>query len=306
MNHTNGESPGPEPPVLVPGSGWSLESENLQGGCFLLSETLVIGRGSDCDLIIDDPHLSRRHASIRVAEACLQVEDLDSVNGTFLNGERITRGEAHPGDEIRLDRLAFRVAGPQSVDLEATQLRDPDATALQSAAGTAKRYQDGGDNERTRVLRTTKACLVAPGGERCELEAGLTRIGRASDNDLVLDDPSVSSRHAELAEQHGQWTLTDLQSTNGTCLDGRSIERAGLTNGARVRFGQVDMQFVLDAQHRPRDLPEGIRQGSGAGRRTSRLLWLGLLVLIACGALVLILMQRPGWLQAFVCQILGC
>jgi pSer/pThr/pTyr-binding forkhead associated (FHA) protein len=291
MNHTNDESPAPASSQAAV-SGWSLESDALPGGGSALVETVIIGRGSDCDLIIDDPHLSRRHVSIRVAQDSLQVEDLGSANGTYLNGDRITQGEAHPGDEIRLDQLIFRVIGPQGGDLDATQLRDPDATALH-AAGTALLHPGGQDSERTRVLRTTKAWLVTSGGERLELATGLTRIGRAPDNDLLLDDPSVSSHHAELVEQHGQWILTDLQSTNGTCLEGRSVEQAQLTDGARVRFGQLDMQFVLESQGQGQGALAGAEKRRGAVRRTSRGLWFGLLVLLGCAALALIL-QQPG------------
>ncbi|WP_020682755.1 FHA domain-containing protein [Marinobacterium rhizophilum] len=294
MNHNKGESPAPEPPAQVTVSGWSLESDKLQGGCLALTGALIIGRGSDCDLVIDDSHLSRRHAAIRVADTCLQVEDLGSANGTYLNGERISQAEAHHGDEIWLDQLVFRVTGPQSGDFDATQLRDPDATALHVAVGTAMRHRDGDENEHTRVLRRGKAWFVMTDGQRCEIAAGRIRIGRAPDNDLVLDDPSVSSHHAELSNQLGQWILTDLQSTNGTCVDGRSVEQAQLSDGARVRFGELDMQLVLDSHAQPRDAPPRAGQRSGNPRRKSPWLWFGLLVLITCAVLVLLLMPRSG------------
>lgn len=285
MNNSEGE-PAPRERVAE----WSLESESLPGGRLLVTDPLVIGRGSDCDLVIEDPHLSRRHAEIRVAGQYLEVEDLGSANGTYLNGERISEGEARPGDEIRLDQLAFRVCGPISADMEATQLRDPDATALHPGAALQGDVEPAPDS--TRVFGTPSAWLLTSDGERFKLETGVTRIGRATDSDLVLDDPSVSSRHAELAEQQGEWILTDLGSTNGTCVDDRAVERARLTDGARLRFGQVNLQFVREAPAGILKAPVTAAPRRGAGQRW---LWFGLLVVLVAGvALAWVLQGKFG------------
>jgi DNA-binding winged helix-turn-helix (wHTH) protein len=77
----------------------------------------VIGRGADATIRIDSPGVSRHHARIVVAGREALLEDVESKNGTFLNGSRITspRGLAD-GDEIRLGRIvmAFRIATPTS------------------------------------------------------------------------------------------------------------------------------------------------------------------------------------------------
>lgn len=84
-------------------------SEALQG-------VLTIGRSVECGLRIDAPGLSRHHARLMPTENGVQVEDLGSSNGSFINGKRVLRGEAHVGDELAFDTLRFRLAATAQVE----------------------------------------------------------------------------------------------------------------------------------------------------------------------------------------------
>jgi hypothetical protein len=65
-------------------------------------------------------------------------------------------------------------------------------------------------------------------------------IGRGVNCDVMLEDKTVSGRHARLAYHHGQWWLEDLASTNGTFLNGEPVSAAVvLTHGDQIRCGQV-------------------------------------------------------------------
>jgi len=77
---------------------------------------LTVGRGPDCNLRFDAPGLSRTHARLIPTDTGVQIEDLGSSNGTFLNGKRILRGEAKVGDELAFDVLRFRVAGTSTTE----------------------------------------------------------------------------------------------------------------------------------------------------------------------------------------------
>lgn len=76
---------------------------------------------------------------------------------------------------------------------------------------------------------------------------GEISIGRTPDNALVLDDGSVSRRHASLTHGADGWTLRDHGSTNGTFVNGVKVREALLRDGDRVRVGGVILQGVLDA-----------------------------------------------------------
>jgi adenylate cyclase len=98
---------------------------------------LCVGRSVACDLALDDPTVSRRHAEIEVAPGGdgVRVRDLASTNGTFLNGDRIWDGVAPPGSRLAFGKVAFEIReeeptaivtpGPAAEDLvlDATILR---------------------------------------------------------------------------------------------------------------------------------------------------------------------------------------
>ena len=72
-------------------------------------DPFVIGRSRECDLVLDDPNISRRHAELRREDGGWAVHDLGSTNGIKLNGRRSRGGRLNPGDEITLgiSRLTF-------------------------------------------------------------------------------------------------------------------------------------------------------------------------------------------------------
>jgi len=95
---------------------------------------------------------------------------------------------------------------------------------------------------------TVAARLVALGGptpREYRLRAGKTSIGYAKDNDIVLDGSTVSRYHAVITRRIGGYTLTDLESTNGTFVNGLRIKNpTGLRRGDNVRFGDAHFAFL--------------------------------------------------------------
>jgi pSer/pThr/pTyr-binding forkhead associated (FHA) protein len=80
------------------------------GSRFALSEgTTTIGRHPDSDIFLDDVTVSRRHAEVRHAGSKFIVSDVGSLNGTYLDRERIESADLHSGDELQIGkfRLVF-------------------------------------------------------------------------------------------------------------------------------------------------------------------------------------------------------
>jgi pSer/pThr/pTyr-binding forkhead associated (FHA) protein len=81
-----------------------------------------------------------------------------------------------------------------------------------------------------------------------ELPEDKTTIGRVPENLLQIADDSVSSSHAEITFENGNFTVRDLVSTNGTFLNDEPIESSVLTSGDTLRFGSVSTTFISQAE----------------------------------------------------------
>lgn len=106
---------------------------------------------------------------------------------------------------------------------------------------------------------STDAWLVLSGGKLFPI-AGRCTIGRQADNDLILEDPSVSRYHALIARAAAGHTITDLQSSNGTTVNGELIDHGTpLRDGDVVGMGGVRLEF--HARH-PRKPAEACAESS--------------------------------------------
>jgi Protein of unknown function (DUF3662)/FHA domain len=85
--------------------------------------------------------------------------------------------------------------------------------------------------------------LLVGGGKRTVLSGNRLLIGRSRDCELVLDDPNVSRRHAELRRQEGAWIVADLGSTNGVKVNGRRVDHAVLGPGDEITLGLSRLTF---------------------------------------------------------------
>lgn len=81
-------------------------------------------------------------------------------------------------------------------------------------------------------------------GERFLLNSPETSIGRSGDNDILLDDVTVSRKHANIRRAGDRFELIDLGSLNGTYVNNNSIARATLSSGDEIQFGKFHMLFV--------------------------------------------------------------
>ena len=77
-----------------------------------------------------------------------------------------------------------------------------------------------------------------------ELARDIVMIGRAPSNQIVIDHPTVSDRHAVLLRTGDSYSLKDLNSTNGTQINGDFVTDAELKDGDTIRFGSVTAVFA--------------------------------------------------------------
>ncbi|MBV8367325.1 MAG: FHA domain-containing protein [Candidatus Eremiobacteraeota bacterium] len=182
------------------------ESGNFTGRTFPLDkERIVAGRDpAACDVVLPQPFISKTHAAFESDESGrTTVLDLGSKFGTFVNGERVTERVLLGGDRIGLGPdglVAFRYAAGQTAGTPSADTSAADITTL----------VDRAEVEGTRTLHVERSREL--------------RIGRAPDNDIVLNAASVSRHHAKLAlDGSSGATLLDVGSTNGTYVNGELL-----------------------------------------------------------------------------------
>ncbi len=95
-----------------------------------------------------------------------------------------------------------------------------------------------------KLILTTEA----QGKVAYEFAEGSITIGRAPDNMIVIDDPSVSNRHALMELSGETYRLKDLDSTNGTKVNGLPITETILRFEDRIRFGAIDARYEPDVR----------------------------------------------------------
>ncbi len=120
--------------------------------------------------------------------------------------------------------------------------------------------EDRKSNEKTRIRKPVSnvgkipkrysAAVVIVGGYAEGMEYPITLeytvIGRDKTAGIVLKDSLVSRKHAAIIFQDGSFLLRDLESTNGTILDGAMIETVPIRHKDKFRIGDTVLQFILE------------------------------------------------------------
>lgn len=98
-------------------------SGKYQGGEFpiRMNREIIIGRSSDLDMVLVEDMVSRRHAKITSTEAEVYIQDLGSTNGTFVNGEKISRSRLSEGDRVLVGTSIMKVVGADERSFSQTE-----------------------------------------------------------------------------------------------------------------------------------------------------------------------------------------
>ncbi|HEU5466637.1 MAG TPA: FHA domain-containing protein [Gemmatimonadales bacterium] len=247
--------------------------------------SLVFGREAGCDVVVTGKDVSRRHAEILTTPKGYMVVD-SSTNGTFVNDEKIEGQRLlMRADVIRIgdEQFRFYADAAPAVQAPPSPPAGPAASPPQAAPQTPPPPSGAGhrlNNTSFGMAAAPRPSATAPStpagspapaamgnflfrtgplkGQRYQIKTPVLNIGRADYNDLVLADPSVSTSHAKLQRREGVWMLVDLDSTNGTFVDGEKVQgESPLSPGVMVRFG--DVQAVFE----PTDDAMGTAKGGG-------------------------------------------
>ncbi len=197
-------------------------------GLFLTKPVSTVGRGDECDIILDGDTVSRRHCEIMRLGATYILLD-GSRNGTYINGERVQQARLQDGDQIRVGQNVLLIH-------------------LSSGIGTSVITSKATAPHRLPPAIELKPQIVVKG-----LEEGVTQpfsddritIGRRADNHVALEADNVSRQHCSVERRDGRYFICDLGSANGIFLNDHRADLAELNDGDRLRIGNYTIMVSL-------------------------------------------------------------
>ena len=148
-----------------------------------LYKVITVGRNSANDIVINNLHVSSNHAEFIISGNDIILKDKNSLNGTFVNKERITEQKVEKSDVIYFGSFKFNF---ESFNEYFGETKDLSQLSL-------------------------------------KLKEGVNSIGRASDNDIVVTNPMVSKHHAKIYKSGNNLDIEDIGSLNGVFINGQRI-----------------------------------------------------------------------------------
>jgi pSer/pThr/pTyr-binding forkhead associated (FHA) protein len=254
------------------GTGGRLVSLDDGREYVVAGKSIAVGRDASCDVVVTSKNVSRRHAEVMPTPKGYLVID-SSTNGTLVNGQRIDGQQLLArGDVIKCGEYEFRFYADLVPEEPQAELPGIPATPPPGAEHRLSNTLHGVPGVRISAPGVTKpsgppkgaapqppatpkpavgealASLIVRSGElkgqRFSIKVPVVNVGRADYNDICLPEESISTTHAKLQRREGIWVLVDLDSTNGTKVDGEPVAgEVPLAPGALIRFGDVQTIF---------------------------------------------------------------
>ncbi|WP_437586955.1 FHA domain-containing protein [Sorangium sp. So ce1000] len=215
---------------------WKLtieDDEGKQTGLPLAHEEYSLGRGESNSIRLTDRNVSRTHATLAKNSQGWVIRDLDSYNGTYVNGGRVN-GEQHlrHGDLVQLGDYRIEIVDEALSSAVTSPMPPP------GSRSTAHLPLHTRPNRLVMVVGPTPGAEFPLDGERFT-------IGRSEDATISINHSSVSRLHAELISLgNGRYEVVDKQSANGVRINGVELKRGLLEAGDALELGDVRLRFV--------------------------------------------------------------
>jgi pSer/pThr/pTyr-binding forkhead associated (FHA) protein len=204
----------------------------------LNKSSITLGRAMINDIPLGDARLSRSHARLECGPSGCLIVDLGSSNGTRLNGNRVEKAELSPGDTITIGNTSLRYEAAHRHDEQELTRIDTDADLDLAIDQESLPMAINETNIARLVVFTSDRTWEVP----LKNVDSLT-LGRADDNQVVIESSKVSRHHAHLLRKGKIFVLRDLGSTNGTWLHDRRVDEAILQEGEVLRLGNAQIIY---------------------------------------------------------------
>ena len=212
---------------------WKLtieDDEQKQISLPLVQTLYGVGRDEVNEIRLTERNISRKHASLKQNGEGWVVADLDSYNGTFINGIRVA-GEQHVGHGDILQLGDYRL-----------EFSDEGRAAPPQPTAAAAKTQPLAQHQRPDRL----VVVVGPQpGQEFFLDRDHFTMGRSEDANVSVNHSSVSRFHSELfSVGNGRYEIIDKGSANGIRINGQEVRRGFIEAGDALELGDVRLRFV--------------------------------------------------------------
>lgn len=213
----------------------------------LEKDSIVLGRQAGVDILLDSKTVSRKHAEVLKIDEDHFIVDLESGNGTFLNGRKLKPNEKallKNSDIIRIEEFEIRPTFPTKKEVEPEENTDAGILDIR----ILKKVLSAIDADRFPSLEI----LTPPHeGKRILFSDDIDElvIGRDKGLALSIDSSTISRRHAILKKKWGGITISDNKSKNGVFVNGIKVEERILKDGDIILVGEVKLAF-----HNPHEI----------------------------------------------------
>lgn len=227
---------------------------------FILNKPLVtLGRATTNDIVLAEGRVSRNHAQVCCSGEEITITDLNSSNGVVVNGQRVKEAKIQAGDSFEISGFSLQYLPPtEDTHEEATMINSESELELTLNQMTVP----------ISLNETSLPRLVIHAPDRTWellLVDDAYSIGRTAGNDLVLDYQKISRNHASIERKGRDFILRDLNSTNGTRVDGNRIEQHRLQNGDTFQIGPTQIVFKSGFTAEEMTVAEGLDLRGTAG-----------------------------------------
>jgi hypothetical protein len=218
----------------------------------LRKSRIYLGRRKDSDPAAP-PNRETALFMLELIEGWWHIEDLNSPTGIRVGGIACKRQKLAPDDEIELGRHRYRIK------FEAPKYsfgRSPSGNFQVAAKRPALRKSSSNPH----AIGVLGRLVPLGGGENVPLLKPRITVGRRAPCDVVIERPTVSSRHCELELVEGYWRVKDLDSRNGTRIDGERCTEGWVLPDGRLTIGDQRYRLEYTAVGPPPEV-EDVRLG---------------------------------------------
>ena len=206
----------------------------------LTRQFILIGRQSDCDIIVDDDRASRYHIVLGWDHGHAYLRDNQSTNGTAVNGQPgLGVVPLRNGDIIEVAGTKLRFTYTEATGLAVLEEQPTEKFALPGVA-----LPDAKPHAQARLT-----VLTGPeAGRSWPVTSGVVTIGRGQNNLVSLPHASVSRNHAQIVVQVSGIYIQDVGSANGASVNGEALTAPRLLyDGDHIQIGDILLIIKIDA-----------------------------------------------------------